>query len=103
MLPCAVKSRLHLCPAGPFRLLFFIPLFPLLHPSPLLPVVYALFRSFLHFFALSKNLSLFFSCNSALFHKNNELPYLQQTLFPDLKFLSIRISQIEDQNETPNR
>ena len=90
MLLCLANSRLHLHRSAPL----LTPLFPLPHLSPLLPVSCALFWTFLHFLALIKNVSLFFSCNSALFPKNTAIPISTKMLFPDPKFFRIRISPV---------
>jgi len=93
MVAWVVIDRRHHRQAAPFALPLSTPLLPLPHLSPLFPVVYALFCSFLH---LPKNQSFSFHALPHSFTKNEGWSYFQQMLFPDPKFFRIRISQIED-------
>jgi hypothetical protein len=51
------------CRGLPFRI-------PLTYALPSIPFLFILFRTLLHFFALTQNSTLFFSSDSALFRKN---------------------------------
>src|SRR5260370_40912559 len=86
--------------AGPFALLLPTPLFPLPHLSPLLPVVSALFCTFLH---PPKTQSFSFHALPHSFTKNKGGRIPSKCFSWILNPLESASLKIEDQNDAPNR
>lgn len=91
--PSLVKSRFPTPPLPNRPVQLSAPLFPLRRISPLLPVVSALFCTFLHSFALGKKLIPFLFM---AFYPLSEKPHIfsiYKVLFPDPEFPGIHVSQ----------